>query len=59
MHHCIGAPLARREIYYSFKALAERLDDVKLPEGANDFTMNPNYFVNGLKELHIEFKPRR
>jgi cytochrome P450 len=58
VHHCIGAPLARREMYFSFKAVAERLGDIRLVEGANDFAMHPNYFVNGLKELHIEFTPR-
>jgi cytochrome P450 len=58
VHHCLGAPLARREMYYSFKAVAERLGDLLLVEGANDFAMHPNYFVNGLKELHIEFTPR-
>ncbi len=29
-HHCLGAPLARREMYYGFKALVDRVEDVWL-----------------------------
>lgn len=58
VHHCLGAPLARREIFHSFKAVAERLEEISLVEDANDFAMYRNYFVNGLEHLHIEFKPR-
>ena len=25
-HHCLGAPLARRELYYGFKALVDRVE---------------------------------
>ena len=28
-------------------------------EGANEFRYQPNYFLRALKELHIEFTPRR
>jgi len=54
-HHCLGAPLARRELYYGFKALFERVDEMWfLPE--NDFAYMKNYFLRGLKELHIGFR---
>ncbi len=56
-HHCLGAPLARRELYYGFRAALERIDAVWLTEGANDFTHAPNYFLRALNELHIEFRP--
>jgi cytochrome P450 len=56
-HHCLGAPLARRELYYGFKALVDRLDDMRFVEGANDFHFHPNYFLRAIKELHIEFTP--
>ncbi len=57
-HHCLGAPLARRELYFGFKALVERIDDMRFVEGANDFSYQANYFLRALKELHIEFTPR-
>jgi len=56
-HHCIGAPLARRELYFGFKALFDRIDAVRFVEGANDFSYHANYFLRSLKELHIEFTP--
>ncbi len=56
-HHCLGAPLARRELYWSFKVLAERIDEMWFIEGANDFSFHPNFFLRALKELHIGFRP--
>ena len=55
-HHCLGAPLARRELYWSFKALVERVDEMWFAEGKNDFSFHPNFFLRALKELHIEFR---
>jgi cytochrome P450 len=55
-HHCLGAPLARRELYYGFRALLERLDRMWFAEGANDFSYQPNYFFRALKELHVGFE---
>jgi len=54
-HHCLGAPLARRELHHGFRAVLERLDTVRLVAGANDFRHAPNYFLRALRELHIEF----
>lgn len=56
-HHCLGAPLARRELYFGFKALVERIDEMRFVEGANDFSYHPNYFLRALKKLQIEFTP--
>lgn len=56
-HHCLGAPLARRELYFGFKALVERIEEMRFVEGANDFACHPNYFLRSLKKLQIEFTP--
>ena len=56
-HYCMGAPLARREILLSFKALVERIDHMWFIEGANDFTHHQNFCLRALRELHIGFEP--
>ncbi len=55
-HHCLGAPLARRELYYGFRALLDRVDRMWFIEGANDFGYQPNYFFRALRELHVGFE---
>ncbi|MEM9621553.1 MAG: cytochrome P450 [Pseudomonadota bacterium] len=57
VHHCLGAPLARRELYWSFKALVDRIDHMWFAPGKNDFTQAPSFALRALKELHIEFTP--
>jgi cytochrome P450 len=57
-HFCMGAPLARREMYWGFKTLVERIESMRFVEGANDFDFHPSYFLRGMKKLHIEFTPR-
>jgi cytochrome P450 len=59
IHHCLGAPLARRELYWAFKALVDRVDEMWFAPGRNDFKVQPNFALRALQELHIEFKPRR
>ncbi len=55
IHHCLGAPLARRELYAAFQAVVERIDEMWfLPE--TDLTIAPNYFLRALKELRIGFR---
>ena len=56
IHHCLGAPLARRELYWAFRALVESVDEMWFAPGKNDFTVAPNFALRALKELHIEFK---
>lgn len=56
-HHCLGAPLARRELYWGFKALVDSVDEIRLAEGKNDLRHLPNYMLRILTELHIEFTP--
>jgi cytochrome P450 len=55
-HHCLGAPLARRELYYGFKVLFERFDEIWFIEEENDFHYQPNYFLRALKQLNIGFR---
>jgi cytochrome P450 len=61
-HHCLGAPLARRELYLGFKALVERIDEMWFstnPDGTpqNDFAHQPNFCLRALEHLYIDFKP--
>ena len=56
-HHCMGAPLARREILLSFQALLERIDEMWFIEGENDFLHQPNFCLRALKQLNIGFTP--
>ena len=57
-HHCLGAPLARRELTISFRALAERVERMWFIDGANDFRHHPNFVLRALRELHIGVTPR-
>jgi cytochrome P450 len=55
VHHCLGAPLARRELYWAFRALCDRVDALRFAEGMNTFEVVPNFSLRALRELHIEF----
>ncbi len=57
VHHCLGAPLARRELYWAFKALLDRVEAMWFAPGKNDFSVVPNFTLRALKALHIEFRP--
>jgi cytochrome P450 len=57
-HHCLGAPLARRELYWAFKAFIDRVEDFRLtPE--NTFRHLPNYALRIKTKLFVEFTPKR
>jgi cytochrome P450 len=58
VHHCLGAPLARRELHWAFAALLEGVTDIHLAPGRNDFAIAPNYCLRALKQLHIAYTPR-
>ena len=55
IHHCLGAPLARRELYWAFKALCDRVESMSFAPGRNSFEQAPSFSLRALKELHIEF----
>lgn len=59
IHHCLGAPLARRELWWGFKAFFERIEEVHLIPGANDLRHQPNIALCILEELHIGFTKDR
>ena len=57
-HVCLGAPLARRELYYGFKVVLERLERLRFANPGAHLGYHPNYFLRALRELHIEFRSR-
>lgn len=57
-HFCLGAPLARRELYWGFKILIEQVESMRFAPGKDTFEYHPNYFLRAMKELHIEFTRR-
>ena len=58
-HHCLGAPLARRELIWGFTAVVDRFEDMWFAQGKNDFSYHPHFLLRSLKELHIEFEPKK
>jgi cytochrome P450 len=56
-HHCLGAPLARRELFYGFKAVVDRFEEMWFLEG-NEFRHQPNFFLRALVDLHTGFTRR-
>ncbi|CAA0120498.1 cytochrome P450 [Zhongshania aliphaticivorans] len=53
-HFCIGAHLARLELKVMFEELVPRLKNPKFSEPVNYVK---DFFVNGIKTMHIEFDP--
>jgi cytochrome P450 len=56
-HSCVGAPLARRELYWGFKALLEAVEDLRLAPGPEP-EYAPNLIFRGLPRLEVAYKPR-
>ena len=56
-HACVGAPLARRELYWGFKALLEKVSDLRIAEGENVEWL-PNWMFRGIPSLHVTYKVR-
>ena len=54
-HRCLGAPLARRELFWAFKAFLDRVDDFQIVPGKNNLRHHPNFCLRPMKELYIEF----
>ena len=55
IHHCVGAPLARRELFWAFQALIDRVDGMRFTAGENSFEVAPNFSLRAMQELRIEF----
>lgn len=56
-HHCLGAPLARRELHWGFKALLDRVSEIKFAPQQGELEYHPHYLLRAMKSLHIEFVP--
>ncbi|WP_337185272.1 cytochrome P450 [Phenylobacterium sp.] len=56
-HSCVGAPLARRELYWGFKALLEKVEDIRLAEG-EAVSWIPNLLFRGIPSLNVTFRAR-
>lgn len=54
-HHCPGAGLSRLEQVIAYERLLERLPDLSLTPGRNDFTHIPGFVLRALKQLHLSF----
>jgi cytochrome P450 len=55
-HHCVGAPLARSELFHGFRALLDRVQTLALAAGAEP-QYKPSYFIRSLSSLKIEVTP--
>ena len=58
VHHCLGAPLARRELLHGFRAIVDRFDDLWFIDGETEFSIQPNYSLRSLRSLHTGFRAR-
>ena len=54
IHHCLGAPLARRELWWGFKTFLDRVETARFAP-ANQFDYHPHCLLRALKSLQIEF----
>ena len=57
-HFCIGAMLARLEARIAVEQILERLENIRLIDGRNNFEYEDTFVLRGVKELHIAFDAR-
>ncbi len=57
VHHCLGAALARRELYWCYATVVERFEDFWL-EGQEGYEYEPNLFLRRMKRLDLGFRKR-
>lgn len=53
--HCPGAGLSRLEQNIAIERILDRLPNVRLAPGRNDFTHHPNVTLRAMKQLWVEF----
>lgn len=58
VHHCLGAALARRELYWCYRTVVERFEDFRLAPEQDGYDYEPNLFLRRMKQLNIEFTAR-
>lgn len=58
IHHCVGATLARRELFWGFRAVFDCLDGVEL-DSANGFEYAPSLMLRRLASLRIRYRARQ
>ncbi len=54
IHHCLGANLAREEMYQTFRILLQRIRTMTFTPEANTFEHHPSMILRGLKHLYID-----
>lgn len=57
VHFCVGAMLAREEMFLGFRTLLRRLDNIRLVSDADTKAHHPNFILRGLKQLRLAFEP--
>lgn len=55
VHFCVGAMLAREELYCGFSTLLRRLQNIRLADPNDALEHHPNFILRGLKELRLNF----
>lgn len=58
VHHCIGSPYARLELYTAFRSLLAAFQDIRLAPGHETLTHVPGLSLRTLKAVHITYRPR-
>ena len=54
IHMCVGNMLSRKEMTVSFQQFAQRMDNIRIQEGA-ELRYPPNMMLRGLANLPIRF----
>jgi cytochrome P450 len=55
VHFCVGAMLAREEMFCAFRTLLRRLDGIRLVPDQGRLEHHPNFILRGLKQLRLAF----
>lgn len=58
VHHCIGSPYARMELYTAFRSLLAAFEDFRLAPGAEPLTHVPGLSLRTLKSVPITYRER-
>jgi cytochrome P450 len=55
VHFCVGAMLAREEMFLGFRTLLNRLANIRMADGHPPLEYHPNFILRGLKQLRLAF----